>query len=139
MKYISHSEKETFMIAENFAKSLKAGDIVALFGDLGAGKTAFVKGVASSLGISDTISSPTFTLINEYEGSEHMLYHFDVYRLDNITAENCDFIDEYLFADGICIIEWADRLIDILPENYIKVTIKKGPSADIDLREIEIC
>ena len=139
MKHISNSEKDTFEIAKNFAKSLKSGDIIALSGDLGAGKTAFVKGVAFALGCNDIVSSPTFTLVNEYTGTEHMLYHFDVYRLSNVTAENCDWIDEYLFSDGICIIEWADNLIDILPENYININITKKPSLGKDYREIEIC
>lgn len=139
MKHISHSEHETFLIAEAFSKSLKPGDVIALSGDLGAGKTAFVKGVAKGLGCRDIVSSPTFTLVNEYTGKEHMLYHFDVYRLSNITAENCDWIDEYLFSDGICIIEWADNLMDILPENHIKINITKNPSIDKDYREIEIC
>ena len=139
MKHISNSEKETFEIAKSFAKSLKSGDIIALSGDLGAGKTAFVKGVAFALGCNDIVSSPTFTLVNEYTGTEHMLYHFDVYRLSNVTAENCDWIDEYLFSDGICIIEWADNLIDILPENYININITKKPSLGKDYREIEIC
>lgn len=139
MKYISHSEKETFSIAKDFAKNLKSGDVLALSGDLGTGKTAFVKGIASALGCNDIVSSPTFTLVNEYTGTEFMLYHFDVYRLNNITTENCDWIDEYLFSDGISIIEWADNLIDILPENYIKITISKDSSAHEDYREIEIC
>ena len=139
MKHISNSEKDTFEIAKNFAKSLKSGDIIALSGDLGAGKTAFVKGVAFALGCKDIVSSPTFTLVNEYTGTEYMLYHFDVYRLSNVTAENCDWIDEYLFSDGICIIEWADNLIDILPENYININITKKPSLGKDYREIEIC
>ena len=139
MKHISNSEKETFEIAKSFAKTLEAGDIIALSGDLGAGKTAFVKGVASALGCNDIVSSPTFTLVNEYTGTEHMLYHFDVYRLSNVTAENCDWIDEYLFSDGICIIEWADNLINILPENYININITKKPSLGKNYREIEIC
>lgn len=139
MKHISHSEQETFLIAKNFAKTLNAGDVIALSGDLGAGKTAFVKGVASTLGCSDIVSSPTFTLVNEYAGVELMLYHFDVYRLTGITTENCDWIDDYLFSDGICIIEWADNLIDILPENHIKVTISKDSSVHQDYREIDIC
>ena len=139
MKHISNNEKETFEIAKNFAKSLKSGDIIALSGDLGAGKTAFVKGVAFALGCKDIVSSPTFTLVNEYTGTEHMLYHFDVYRLSNVNTENCDWIDEYLFSDGICIIEWADNLIDILPEDYININITKKPSLGKNYREIEIC
>ncbi len=139
MKFYSHSADETFKIAEDFAKTLKAGDVIALSGELGAGKTEFVKGLAKALGSSDIVSSPTFTLVNEYTGSDFMLYHFDVYRLSGISLENCDWIDEYLFSDGISVIEWADNVKDILPENYIEVKISKNTNKDNDYREIEIC
>lgn len=139
MKYTTENENQTFDVAYNFAAGLKAGDVVALCGDLGAGKTAFVKGVAKRFGCSDYVSSPTFTLVNEYAGKELMLYHFDVYRLENITAENCDWIDDYLFSGGVCIIEWAENIADILPENCIKVNITKNPLKGENYREIEIC
>ena len=139
MKFLSHSAEETFKIAENFSKTLKAGDVVALFGDLGAGKTEFVKGVARALGCDEDITSPTFTLVNEYKGEDFMIYHFDVYRLSGISIDNCDWIDEYLFSDGISIVEWADNISDILPENHIRVNIEKNITVDKDYREIEIC
>ncbi len=139
MKYITHSEKETFDTALDFAKSLKSGDIVALSGELGAGKTAFVKGIAEYLGCKDYVSSPTFTLVNEYTGRELMLYHFDVYRLSGVDITNCDWLDEYLFSDGICIIEWAENLENILPEGTVYVKIKKSPLKGENYREIEIC
>ena len=139
MKYQSLNEAETFKIASEFSKTLKAGDIIALSGELGAGKTAFVKGLALALGYKDSVTSPTFTLVNEYQGSDFMIYHFDVYRLLNIDIDNSDWIDEYLFSDGISIIEWAENLIDILPENHIKINITKDISKDEDFREIEIC
>ena len=139
MKYITKNEKETFDAAYDFAKELKPGDIVTLSGELGAGKTAFVKGVAKSLGCKDFVSSPTFTLVNEYDGEELMLYHFDVYRLSGVGLENCDWIDEYLFSDGVCIIEWAENILDIIPPNRINVKINKIPSKGENYREIEIC
>lgn len=139
MKYETYNEQETFKIASCFAKSLKAGSIIALSGELGAGKTAFVKGLASALGYKGSVSSPTFTLVNEYQGDEFMIYHFDVYRLLNIDLDTCDWIDEYLFSDGISIIEWAENLIDILPDDHIKIHITKDISKGEDFREIEIC
>ena len=139
MKFFSESENETVDIAKNFSKSLKKGDVIALTGDLGAGKTAFVKGITEGLGSSDFVSSPTFTLVNEYTGSECMIYHFDVYRLSNVTVDNCDWIDEYLFSDGVCVIEWAENIMDILPEEHIKITILKSETENTNYREIEIC
>ena len=121
----SNSEQETQNIAAEFAQTLKNGDIVALFGDLGAGKTAFTRGVASALGASEAqVSSPTFTLVNEYD-SEPRLFHFDVYRLENADITEFDWMDEYLFGDGICLIEWAEYILPILPKGYIRVEIER--------------
>lgn len=135
--YISNSRDETKKIAAAFAKELKAGDVVCLIGDLGAGKTAFVDGLVNALGFTDYVSSPTFTLINEYT-TDPPVYHFDVYRIEN-AAELYDIgLDEYLFGDGICVIEWADKIIDILPDNRYEVTITKNDKKGDDYREIEI-
>jgi len=121
----SSSEQDTERIASEFAKSLKRGDVVALFGDLGAGKTAFVRGVAAQFGVdSDRISSPTFTLVNEY-GGEIPIYHFDVYRLENAALTEFDWLDEYLFGEGICLVEWAEYILPILPKDYIRVEIER--------------
>ena len=123
--YISKSECDTMKVAAEFAATLKSGDVVALFGDLGAGKTAFVRGVASALGAGERkVSSPTFTLVNEYDGDLKM-FHFDVYRLENATIAEFDWIDEYLFGDGVCLIEWAEYISDILPKNYIRVEFER--------------
>ena len=122
---ISKSEAETQNIAGEFAGTLTSGDVVALFGDLGAGKTAFTRGVAIALGVDETqISSPTFTLVNEYDGALK-LYHFDVYRLENAKFDELDWIDEYLFGDGVCLIEWAEYILPILPKNYVKVELER--------------
>lgn len=136
--FVSNSAKETEKIAYNFAKTLSQGDIVALSGELGAGKTAFVKGVAKYFNISGETSSPTFTIVNEYNGDID-LFHFDAYRLENIDETNLDWLDDYLFGDGICLIEWAENITSILPDGYIKIDITKNPDSGSDYREITIC
>jgi len=121
-EFYSHSEEETIAFAKGYAKSLSAGDVVLLFGELGAGKTAFCKGVALGLGIVSEVTSPTYAYMNEYDGK---LYHFDCYR---ITGEEqaeqmglCDYFD----AGGVCFIEWSENIAGLLPPDCRKVTIEK--------------
>src|SRR5688572_33156823 len=119
---ISHSEEETIAIARALALSLKAGDVLLLLGTLGAGKTAFVRGLAEGLGIDPgEVSSPTFTLVHEYRGGRLTLYHADLYRLER-TATNDLGLDEMGVADGVLAIEWPDRLTHRMP-NAIAVDI----------------
>lgn len=134
--YKSHGEDETYAIGKSFASGLSRGDIIALDGDLGCGKTAFVKGVAEFFGCSDEVSSPTFTLVNQYDG-DITLYHFDVYRLENPSIEECDWMDDYLFGDGICLIEWADNISAVLPDSTVRVRISKT-AEDENMRIITI-
>lgn len=122
--YKSRSEDETQAIGKAFAAQLRCGDVVALDGELGCGKTAFVMGVAEFFGCADEVTSPTFTLVNQYDG-DITLYHFDVYRLENPSIEECDWMDDYLFGDGICLIEWADNISAVLPENTIRIRLSK--------------
>lgn len=136
--YKSNSVEDTASAAGEFASELKPGDIVALVGGLGAGKTAFVKGIAKYFHAKNDVLSPTYTLVNEYSG-DVPIYHFDVYRLNNPTLDECDWIDEYLFGNGITIIEWADNIKNILPERTIRVEIKAYPEKGEDYREIKIC
>lgn len=131
----SRSESETIETATKIGKLLKQGDIVTLNGDLGAGKTAFVKGIAEYFGCTDSVTSPTFTLVNEYDG-DIKIYHFDVYRLENPSLDECDWMDEYLFGDGICLIEWAENIKNIIPKNYVEINIIKKPEMGDDYREI---
>jgi tRNA threonylcarbamoyladenosine biosynthesis protein TsaE len=122
MTYISNSEQETYEIARDLASQIKENIVICLNGEMGAGKTVFVRGFASYFNINDT-SSPTFTIVNEYKGDRDV-YHFDVYRL----ADEDEFYDiggEEYFEKGICIIEWSTIIEDILPENRIEVTIEK--------------
>lgn len=137
MKHITHNEEETQALGRKFSEKLTPGAIVALSGDLGCGKTAFVKGIVSRFGKSDDVTSPTFTLVNEYDGSLP-IYHFDVYRLENPSPQECDWMDDYLFGDGICLIEWADNIRNILPDNTIWVNFSKNCDIDESYREIEI-
>ena len=133
-RYVTYSEEETRNLGVELAKRLSPGAVVALSGDLGCGKTAFTKGVTSYFGDVEDVTSPTFTLVNEYDGSV-VIYHFDVYRLENPSLEECDWMDDYLFGDGICLIEWADNIKNVLPENTIWVRFAKSPD-DENCREI---
>ncbi len=136
-RFVSTCEQETKDIAKRFAQSLFSGSVVALIGDLGAGKTAFTKGVAEFFCATDDVSSPTFTIVNEYSG-EKTIYHFDAYRLENVNTDDCDWLDDYFFGDGICLVEWAQNIESVLPSGYFKVEIKKDPSKGDDYREIII-
>lgn len=136
-KIISESPEATAEFAYSFAKTLKSGDVVCLDGDLGVGKTAFVQGLAKGLGIDDYISSPTFTIVNEYD-APIPLYHFDVYRIGD-SEEMYDIgFDEYIFGDGVCVIEWSANISDILPEKRYEITINKDYSKNENYREIVI-
>lgn len=120
---ISHSVAETLRIAEEFAATVKPGDVILLEGDLGAGKTHFVKGFVRGFGLSsDVVSSPTFTIINEYNGTLPV-YHFDFYRIENIQESLEIGAEEYLYGTGVCIVEWPERVRDILPEDAQTVHI----------------
>ncbi|MBO4570168.1 MAG: tRNA (adenosine(37)-N6)-threonylcarbamoyltransferase complex ATPase subunit type 1 TsaE [Clostridia bacterium] len=120
---ITKSEKETNKVAANFAKTCKKGDVVLLFGDLGAGKTVFSKGFVSAFSKS-AVTSPTFTIINTYEG-KIPVYHFDLYRIENEGELDLIGILDYLYGDGICLIEWPERAPNAFPKNSKKVEIKK--------------
>jgi tRNA threonylcarbamoyladenosine biosynthesis protein TsaE len=125
----THSPEQTQTIAEQLAKLLEPGDVLTLSGDLGAGKTTFTQGLAKGLGVKEQVGSPTFTLIREYDG-RIPLYHMDVYRLGpGAHSENIG-IDEYLFGDGISVIEWAEYIIPLLPDDYLQVTIRKTGESD---------
>ena len=114
---ISQSAEETVAHGRAHAASLRRGDVLALCGDLGAGKTHFVKGLATALGADADVTSPTFTLIHEYIGGRLPLYHFDFYRLDDEDDALKIGLDEYLEGDGVCVIEWADKFPGLLPEH----------------------
>ncbi len=120
--YQTNSEKETEQLAERLSSYFAPGDVIALYGNLGAGKTSFVRGLVKGLGSMDLVNSPTFTIINHYAGPVP-IYHFDVFRLnDELEIEDLD-IDHYLYGDGICVIEWAEKAEALLPSQYWSITI----------------
>ncbi|HBG38505.1 MAG TPA: tRNA (adenosine(37)-N6)-threonylcarbamoyltransferase complex ATPase subunit type 1 TsaE [Clostridiaceae bacterium] len=134
MKVITNNENETYNIGIKIGKQLKAGDILSLNGDLGAGKTYLTKGIAKGLGVEDYITSPTFTILNEYEG-RIPLYHFDVYRINDVEEMYEIGFEEYLYGNGVCVIEWGSVVEEILPKDTINIKIKSLGELS---REIEI-
>lgn len=122
MEYVSNSLSETIEIAKNYAKTLRGGDVVLLNGEMGAGKTAFTKGVALGLGIKSEITSPTYAYLNEYDGK---LYHYDCYRLTSGEDAEALGLTDYFYLDGVCIIEWAQNIESALPKKVKTVTIEK--------------
>ena len=137
MKYISNSYEETQKIATDFAKTLKEGDVLCMYGDLGVGKTAFVQGLAKGLGIDEPITSPTFTIVNEYSGTLP-LYHFDVYRIADSDEMYEIGYEEYVYGDGVSVIEWPQLIDDILPEKRYDIEIAKDYDKGENYRTIEI-
>lgn len=132
----TQSPSETERIGENLGKTIKDGTVVAMFGDLGAGKTAFTRGFARGMGIDCDVSSPTFALVNEYRGNSRTLYHFDMYRISGWDDLYSTGYFDYLDAGGCLIIEWSENIEAILPEDCIRVTITK--TQDFNERNIEI-
>lgn len=128
-KFISNSEKDTKNFAKKLASKLNIGDVIVLTGELGAGKTKFTEGFLSYFGLENEISSPTFTIVNEYKNDKTTIYHFDVYRLEDVDEFYAIGGDEY-FENGICIIEWGEIIKDALPESYIKITFDKDEQND---------
>lgn len=135
-KYITNSEEETKKFAKEFAKKLKVGDVIVLTGDLGSGKTKFVEGVLSNFGLENEISSPTFTIVNEYKKDDINIYHFDVYRLEDSDEFFAIGGEEY-FSKGICLIEWGELIEDILPKPYTKISFSKSDD-DTSYRKLTI-
>ena len=135
-QYITNNESETIDFAYNFAKNLKRGDIIILSGELGSGKTKFVQGVLKYFNLENEISSPTFTIVNEYCSPTINIYHFDLYRLEDIDEFYAIGGDEY-FDKGICIFEWGEILEPELKQKYIKISYKKDPT-NLDKRTLYV-
>ncbi|WP_108024172.1 tRNA (adenosine(37)-N6)-threonylcarbamoyltransferase complex ATPase subunit type 1 TsaE [Melghirimyces profundicolus] len=131
----THNPEETRNLARHLAPRLRRGDVIALEGDLGAGKTTFTQGLAAGLGIEEPVDSPTFTLIKEYEGGRLPLYHMDVYRLNHPTEELG--WDEYFYGDGVTLVEWADRIEPMLPGELIRIEVSRHQESDVRKIRIE--
>ena len=134
----SHSPEETFELGRRLGRKAVKGQIYTLDGDLGAGKTVFAQGFAAGLGIEDHVSSPTFTILQVYDGGRLNLYHFDAYRIaDPEEMEEIGF-EEYLDGDGVCLIEWACLVEDLLPADIIRVVIDRDNDRGFDYRSIRV-
>lgn len=125
MKYISNSEKDTYKLAKRFEEKLHGGEIVVLNGDLGAGKTTFTKGLCKALGVTENVTSPTFTLMNIYKSGRLNLYHFDMYRIEDESEALELGLDEFFNSNGVCMVEWADNIRKMIPKNHITINITK--------------
>ena len=134
----TNSEKETFELGKKIGENAKAGQIYTLTGDLGVGKTVFTQGLAAGLGITEPVSSPTFTIVQVYEEGRMPFYHFDVYRIGDIEEMDEIGYEDYFYGDGLCMIEWANLIEEILPERRSEVTIEKDLEMGFDYRRITI-
>lgn len=138
MIFESFTPEDTFTIGKKLAETVRPGEIYTLNGDLGVGKTVFTKGLAAGLGIKEPVTSPTFTILQEYESGRLQLYHFDVYRIGD--PEEMDEIgyEDYFYGHGICLIEWAELIEELIPEEAIAVYIEKDLDKGLDYRRIRI-
>ena len=130
MEYLTHNEIETEALGARLAAALKPGAVVAYQGGLGMGKTAFTRGLASGLGYPGRVTSPTFTIVNEYEGGQLPLFHFDMYRLADADALFDIGWEDYLDRGGVCAVEWSEQVADALPSATVYVTITRCPNQD---------
>lgn len=126
MEWITHSPAETEALGARLAEALDAGRVVAFTGDLGAGKTAFVSGMARALGVEERVTSPTFTIVNEYEGGRLPLFHFDMYRLGDADELFHIGWEDYLARGGICAVEWSENVAEALEPDAVRVSIVRG-------------
>jgi tRNA threonylcarbamoyladenosine biosynthesis protein TsaE len=122
--FISHSAEQTRRMGARLGQLFGGGEVICLVGELGTGKTCLVQGIGRGLGIDDQITSPTFTLVSEYPGSRFPLYHIDLYRIVDVKAAFTFGLDEYLYGDGVCTIEWAERVRQLWPEEYLLVDLR---------------
>ena len=134
----SFSAQDTFRAGEEIGKQAKPGQIYTLNGDLGVGKTVFTQGIAQGLGITEPVNSPTFTIVQVYEEGRLPLYHFDVYRIGDVEEMDEIGYEDYFYGEGVCLIERAELIQEILPDNIISVTIEKDLEKGFDYRKITI-
>ncbi|NLC17931.1 MAG: tRNA (adenosine(37)-N6)-threonylcarbamoyltransferase complex ATPase subunit type 1 TsaE [Clostridiales bacterium] len=135
MRIESFSREDTFRLGVSLGEKAKKGEIYCLSGDLGVGKTVFTQGFAKGLGIEEAVSSPTFTIVQQYQG-RLPLYHFDVYRISDIDEMEEIGYEEYFYGEGVCLIEWAELIEELLPDDRIWIRIKKNLDKGFDYREI---
>ena len=134
----TNSPEETFALGQKLGEQAKAGQIYTLNGDLGVGKTVFTQGIARGLGITEAVSSPTFTIVQVYEEGRMPFYHFDVYRIGDIEEMDEIGYEDYFYGEGLTMIEWANLIEEILPDHYREITIEKDLEKGFDYRKITI-
>ena len=134
----TNSPEETFALGRQIGEQAKPGEVYTLIGDLGVGKTVFTQGLAVGLGIQDAVNSPTFTIVQVYEDGRIPFYHFDVYRIGDVEEMDEVGYEDYVYGEGVSLIEWADLIEEILPEHYRRITIEKNPEKGFDYRKITI-
>ncbi|WP_035293959.1 tRNA (adenosine(37)-N6)-threonylcarbamoyltransferase complex ATPase subunit type 1 TsaE [Clostridium sp. KNHs214] len=137
MEFIVDSIEKTLCVGEQIGKSALPGDVICLIGDLGTGKTHLTKGIAKGLGVTDYITSPTFNIVNEYNG-RLKFYHFDVYRVNDPDEINAIGFDEYIFSPAVSVIEWANYIEELIPESHMEISIYKLPELGENFRKIII-
>ena len=134
----SNSREDTYRIGRELGEPAVPGQVFCFFGDLGVGKTIFSQGFAKGLGVDDIVNSPTFTIVKEYDNGRLPLYHFDVYRIGDVDEMEEIGYNEMVYGDGVCLIEWANLIEEILPDHYQKITIEKDLEKGTDYRKITI-
>ena len=132
----SFSPQDTDELGKRIGETAEAGSVITLIGDLGVGKTVFTQGLAAGLGITEPVNSPTFTIVQIYEGGRLPFYHFDVYRIGDVSEMDEIGYEDCFYGEGVCLIEWADLISEILPEKYTRVTISKDLEKGFDYRKI---
>ena len=134
----TNSPEETYLLGEELGKKARPGQVYCLNGDLGVGKTVFTQGFASGLGIREPVNSPTFTILQEYEDGRMPFYHFDVYRIGDVSEMDEIGCEDCFYGEGVCLIEWSDLIREILPEHTVQVTIEKDLGKGFDYRRITV-
>ena len=134
----TNSPEDTFALGRQIGEQAKAGEVYTLIGDLGVGKTVFTQGLAAGLGIREAVNSPTFTIVQVYEDGRLPFYHFDVYRIGDVEEMDEVGYEDYIYGEGVSLIEWANLITEILPEHYRQITIEKNPEKGFDYRKITI-
>ena len=138
MEFETFSPEETLELGRKFGREAQPGEVYTLVGDLGVGKTVFTQGIAQGLGITEPISSPTFTIVQVYEEGRMPFYHFDVYRIGDIEEMDEIGYEDYFYGEGLTMIEWANLIEEILPDHYREITIEKDLEKGFDYRKITI-
>ena len=136
--YETTTTAETYELGKAIGEKAKSGDVFALIGDLGSGKTIFAQGIAIGLGITEVVNSPTFVILHEYESGRLPLYHFDVYRINDVREMDDIGFSEYVYGDGVTLIEWANLIEEILPAEVLRIEIKKDLEKGFDYRLITV-